>query len=229
MFKLLIQFFMFLFPMRIRRIFYKVFFGYEIHHTAKIGFSIILSDKLTMKENTIIQHLTIVKPIDNLYMEAYARIGSLNFITGYNTKDNGYARKVGFYSHVLNRKCELIMGEDAAITSRHFIDCNGGVYMGKHSIIAGIRTQILTHGIDAYLCRQDAKPVHIGDYVSIGSGSIILKGTVIPNNVIVGAGSVLNKEYTETYKVYAGVPAKVKKDLSDYDVKWFSRPNGDVY
>ena len=68
----------------------------------------------------------------------------------------------------------------------------------------------------------------IGNYCSIGSGSIILKGTIIPDYAIVGAGAVLNKSYTESYKIYAGVPACVKKDLNYNEVKWFSRQSGDV-
>lgn len=226
--KIIIQILLMLFPQSIRRFFYKSLFGFKIHKTAKIGFSLILCKEFEMEENTRIGHLTIIKPIDKVYMGKYARIGALNFITGFNTSSNGYAKKVGFYRHVLDRKCELILDEDVAISSRHIIDCNGGVYFGAHSSLAGMRSQILTHGIDAYNCRQDAKPVKIGKYVSIGSGSIVLKGTEVPDYVIVGAGAVLNKKYTESYKVYGGVPAKVKKDLSNEDVKWFSRGSGDV-
>lgn len=217
-----------IFPQCIRRFFYRTLFGYKIHKTARIGFALILCKEFTMEEHTRIGHLTVIKPIDRVYMGPYARIGAQNFITGYNTSENGYAKKVGFYRHLPNRRCELVLAEDAAITSRHFIDCIGGVYFGSHSLLAGIRSQILTHGIDAYKCRQDAESVIIGDYVSIGSGSIILKGTEIPDYVIVGAGAVLNKKYTESNKVYGGVPAKIKKDLDKDEVKFFSRPNGDV-
>lgn len=226
--KIILQIILMPFPFLVRRFVYRKLWKYDIDKTARIGFSLILCHELTMKENTYIQHLTVVKPIDKLFMSRYARIGSLNFITGYDTSISGYANRKGFYKHVKNRHCELILGEDVAINSRHFIDCNGGVYLGSHSSLAGIRTQILTHGIDAYLSRQDAQPVVIGNYVSIGSGSIVLKGTIIPDYVIVGAGALLNKKYTESYKVYAGVPAIIKKDLSDCDVRWFKRSSGDV-
>lgn len=226
--KAIIQICLMIFPQCIRRFFYRKLFGFKIHKTARIGFSLILCNELTMGENTRIGHLTVIKPIDRVYMAAYSRIGAMNFITGYDTSEDGYAKKVGFYRHVTDRKCELVLDEDAAITSRHIIDCNGGVYFGAHSLLAGMRSQILTHAIDIYNCRQDAQPVKIGNYVFIGTGCIILKGTEIPDYTIVGAGAVLNKKYAESYKVYGGVPATVKKDLTNENIKFFSRSSGDV-
>lgn len=88
-----------------------------------------------MEEHSYISHLTIVKPIDRLIMKPYVRISSLNFITGYNTYNNGIAKNMGYYKHIVNRKCELILEEDAAITSRHFIDCNGGGIYGRAFIV----------------------------------------------------------------------------------------------
>lgn len=227
-FKIILQLLLFVFPMSIRRLLYKWIWGYKIAPDAKIGFSLILCKELTMENHTYIKSMTIIKNIDRVVMRKYARIGPLNFITGFNTNPNGMACKKGRFTHIKNRKCELILDEDVAINSRHIIDCNGGVYFGKHSSLAGMRSQILTHGIDAYNSRQDAQPVIIGKYCSIGSGSIVLKGTVVPDYVIVGAGAVLNKKYTESYKIYGGVPATVKKDLTNVDVKWFKRHSGDV-
>lgn len=40
-------------------------------------------------------------------------------------------------------------------------------------------------------------PIEIGDNVWIGAGTIILRGTKIGNNCIVGAGSLLKGEYEE--------------------------------
>ena len=197
--KLLIQILMMVLPQPIRRFLYQRLFGFKIHHTARIGFSLVLCDELVMEEHSYISHFTIIKPIDRLIMCPYARIGSLNFITGYNTKETGYAKKIGFYKHVNDRKCELILKEDAAITSRHFIDCNGGVYMGEHSLLAGIRSTILSHAIDFKNCLQDVQPVVIGSYAFVGTGCILLKGTNIPDYSIVGAGSVVNKLYTENH------------------------------
>ena len=56
------------------------------------------------------------------------------------------------------------------------------------------------------------KPVSIGNDVFIGMNSIILKGTVIGNNCVVGAGSVVHGTFEDNC-VIAGNPAKVVKKL----------------
>ena len=53
-------------------------------------------------------------------------------------------------------------------------------------------------------------PVVIGDNVFIGMNSIILKGTTIGNNCVVGAGSIVHGTFEDNC-VIAGNPAKVIK------------------
>ena len=56
-------------------------------------------------------------------------------------------------------------------------------------------------------------PVRIGDDCFIGTGSIILKGTILGNNCVVGAGSVVHGEFPDNC-VIAGNPAKIIKRLA---------------
>lgn len=56
------------------------------------------------------------------------------------------------------------------------------------------------------------KPIVIGDDCFIGANSIILKGTKLGNNVIVGAGSVVHGEWPDNC-IIAGNPAKLIKQL----------------
>ncbi len=56
-----------------------------------------------------------------------------------------------------------------------------------------------------------SRDVIIGDHVWVGHRVLINKGVAINNDNIVGTGSVLTKEYSETNSVIAGVPAKVVK------------------
>lgn len=53
--------------------------------------------------------------------------------------------------------------------------------------------------------------IEIGDHCWIGYRSLLLKNTVLPNNTIVGAGSIVNHRFTEPNTIIAGNPAKVLK------------------
>ncbi len=58
------------------------------------------------------------------------------------------------------------------------------------------------------------KPIIIGNDCFIGMNSIILKGTTLGNNVIVGAGSVVHGTFPDNV-IIAGNPAKIVKYLSE--------------
>ena len=66
---------------------------------------------------------------------------------------------------------------------------------------------------------NNAKDIYIGKHCWIGLRSLILKGTVIPKNTTIGAGSLCNKTYIEENTVIAGNPAKVVKTNVTWDRK----------
>jgi len=57
-------------------------------------------------------------------------------------------------------------------------------------------------------CYRNSKPVKIGRGCFIGARSIILKGVILGDRVIVGAGSVVTKEFP-AFSIVAGNPARV--------------------
>lgn len=61
-----------------------------------------------------------------------------------------------------------------------------------------------------------AKSVIIGNHVWIGTGVLVLKGTKIPDQCIIGARSLVSKEFTEEKCIISGIPAKVLKS----EVEW---------
>lgn len=98
------------------------------------------------------------------------------------------------------------------------------LHIGKYcKITSGVK--ILCHDYSRSVLRRvygdvvgEARKTLIGDNVFIGMNSIILMGSSIGNNVIVGAGSVVSGTIPDN-TVVAGNPAKVICKLDDYYCK----------
>lgn len=126
------------------------FLGYRIHPTARIGLSIVCPDRLEMDRESRIGSLTVGKGLALLKMRENAVIGNLNWITGFPAHDKSSS------SAESDRRPELILGSDAAITNRHFIDYTDSIQIGNFATFAGCNSQILTHSIDLYQCGSHA-------------------------------------------------------------------------
>ncbi|MFL5787405.1 MAG: acyltransferase, partial [Flavisolibacter sp.] len=155
-------------------------------------------------------------------MEEKARIGRSNWITGFPTGTIS-----NHFKHQSLRKPQLLLKESAAITKNHHIDCTDQIEIGRFATIAGYNSQLLTHSIDVTENRQDCAPIYIGDYTFVGTNVVILGGSYLPSNSVLGAKSLLNKSYSDEWKLYGGVPAKPLTDIP-HTAKYFSRKNGFV-
>src|SRR3546814_16448276 len=73
-----------------------------------------------------------------------------------------------YFSSSPNRKSALIMHEHSGITRKHLLDCSDTIEIGKFSLVAGWRSQILTHSPDFEKNCQMCLPTVIGSYYFIG-------------------------------------------------------------
>jgi hypothetical protein len=208
-------------PWRLRRSFLERQFHYKIHPTCWIGFSWIFPTRLIMEEGSRIDDLTLCKNIELLHLKARASIGRGNWITGFPLGPSRH------FAQEKDRHPELILGEHSAITHRHLIDCTNSVVIGKFTTIAGFQSQIITHSIDIKQNRQSSSPVRIGDYCFVGTNCVLLGGSALPDFCVLGAKSLLNKSFADTYQLYGGVPARSIEKLSS-DCGYFRRPEGFV-
>lgn len=96
---------------------------------------------------------------------------------------------------------EIEIGKDCLFSSK--IDIRTG---DSHSLIQqGTRNRL-----------NPSASIKIGDHVWIGTGVTVLKGTSITDNCMVGAASLLCKQYSNPNCVIAGVPAKEVKSNVDW-------------
>ena len=211
----------FLLPWQLRRSFLEKQFDYKIHPSARIGLAWIFPARLIMEEDSKIGAATVCKNIDLLHLKAHAIIGRCNWITGFPLGSSRH------FAHQTDRRPELIVGEHSAITNRHLLDCTNSVTIGRFTTFAGFHSQIISHSIDLEQNRQSSEPVRVGNYCFVGTNCVLLGGSALPDFSVLGAKSLLNKTFTETYQLYGGVPARPIKSLSR-DYKYFQRTEGFV-
>jgi acetyltransferase-like isoleucine patch superfamily enzyme len=209
----------FLMPWRLRRLWLRLTLGYRLHPTSHIGLSILIPDRLELGEHARIGHFNVCRRIDALVLERHAIVGTLNWIGGRPSDDPV------FYGHVSNRKAQLTLCDYAAVTNRHNLDCTGGILMRSHAIIAGIRCQLYTHQIAFPDSILEARPIEIGPYTMIGTGSIVLPGATVPGHCVIGAGAVVTNSLKEPYRLCVGTPARAIREM-DPDSPYFTRADG---
>ncbi len=191
--------------------------GFEIAAGARIGFSLVICDELTMKPGASIGSFCVIRRVGRIQLGEHARIANFNWITSIPEQAFG----------VVKRNRSLILGDHTAVTGRHYIDVQESVTIGHHTTIAGVRSTLLTHEINIGASRQECRPINIGNYCFIGSGCIILSGAVIGDCCVLAAGAVVPRGVYAGPALYGGVPAKLLKSLDGNSV-YFKRSKGHV-
>lgn len=219
--RLLIQLFVVLLPWFIRRRVLTACYGYRIHPTARIGWSWIFPRELAMGEGARIGHFNVAIHLQRVELGAHASIERGNWITGFPAGDARH------FSHRKERAPVLVLGEHSAVTKDHHFDCTDRIEIGRFTIVAGYRSQLLTHSIDLAANRQDSAPIRLGDHCFVGTNVVVLGGARLPDRSVLGAKALLTESYAEPGWLYAGVPARAVKALPA-DAAYFRRTEGFV-
>ena len=137
---------------------------------------------------------------------------------------NFFSNFIGLYQRtilVARDKGTIEIGNNVGISGTT-IYARDGVKIGDHVLI-GANTKIFDNDfhpleIEARMnhdfSKLETRKVKIGDHVFIGCNCIILKGTQLGNNCIVGAGSVVHGSFEDNC-VIEGNPARVIKKIID--------------
>jgi acetyltransferase-like isoleucine patch superfamily enzyme len=220
---ILLKIISFFFPWFLRRRLLNRCFGYKIHANAKIGFAWIFPKELILAADSRIDHFNVAIHLTKVELGPKATIARGNWITGFPVKSAS-----PHFKHQMERKAELVLSESSSITKNHHFDCTSNIHVGRFTTIAGYNSQFLTHSIDLNENRQDSHPIIIGDYSFIGTNVVVLGGSILPNHSVLGAKSLLNKQFSEEWTLYGGVPAKKISEISK-TAKYFTRDEGHVF
>lgn len=115
-------------------------------------------------------------------------------------------------SHILNSNGTFSLGEGSHLGAYCHINASRGrVAIGSH-VAVGPGTKIIAYSNDYQAGRLVTEvrleaDVLIGNNVFVGANCTILPGTVIEDNVVVGAGAVVKGRLLSN-AVYVGIPAR---------------------
>lgn len=207
-------------PQPVKRWIYCRVLHWAVHPTARIGVTFILVKELIVEQDVSISHFNVIKGCDLVHLKEGSMIGAFNWVSGKVHSDR-------IESAASDRRPQLIMGRGAGLTMRHLVDCSDSVTLGDLSVVAGFRSQIVTHGIDVAAACQKSAPVRIGQCTVIFSGATLVPGACVPARCVVAAGAVVVGTLPEELRLYGGVPAKEIKRLPA-DHRFFTREQGAV-
>lgn len=183
----------------LRTLLYRLIPSYEIHPSARIGWLAVID-------------------VDSLEMRSGSRIGFGSHISGPMRVSLGVGSSLGGKTRVecghwheevdaVDAPCarEFTIGDQVLVTSGHYFDAIGGLYVGSRTCIAGRGSQFWTHGLSVA-----DRSVFIGDHCYIGSAVRFAPGARIGSDVVVGIGSVVVSDLGSVDRaLVAGVPARV--------------------
>lgn len=107
---------------------------------------------------------------------------------------------------------DIVIGKDVwisfAVSGGCYIQGGNGIEIGDGTIFApGVKIISANHDVKNLQKTVAVRPIKIGKNCWIGTNSVILPGVQLGDNVTVGAGSVVNKNFGSN-KIIAGIPAK---------------------
>lgn len=129
-------------PWPIRRRLLNGLLNWKVDRTASIGWSLVGARFVEMGPNSKISHFSVIRNIDELRLGEYSKIGTFNWVFGMPKAFPGH------FEGERDRLPALVIGRHSSITSRHIIDATNLIQLGEYSVVAGFRSQIISHGIN---------------------------------------------------------------------------------
>lgn len=186
-------------------------FGHDIDASAVAEPNVVWRvGRVRLAAGARLARFNIVKDLRSLELGEGARVGRMNRISTHPV-----------YRTLLPSGARLVIGPHGGVTSRHTLDCSGGIHVGELALVAGQGSLLLSHALDLRRDAQTAAPIAIGARTFVSARCLVLGGARVPELSVVAAGAVVTRAREELRPgLYAGVPATRR---SDVDGAWFER------
>lgn len=192
--------------------------GHSVHPTARIAPMLILgATRLEVAEGVRLGTLSCLRDVCPARFERNAFLGQLNWVS---------AAPFLVAASGDPRAGTLLVGEEAAIMSRHYLDVSGGVEIGAYTVIAGVRSTFITHGVEMDTGLVETAPIIVGRRVMAGSSINLVLGAVVPDRAVIAMGSTVVRGLTEEQALYGGTPAKLLRHLPE--LPFMTRTQGPI-
>ena len=157
----------------------------------------------------------------------FERVETIRLTKKYNTTINYIQQGYGGLTITSSNKksAKFHIDKTSHLKSNTFIECTGGVTIGKYFHTGrGLTIFSTNHNYESHesipydeviICR----PVIIEDFVWFGSNITVVPGITVGEGAVVGSGAVLTKN-VPPYSVVGGNPAKIIKTR---DIEVFNR------
>lgn len=117
------------------------------------------------------------------------------------------------------RRLGVKVGDDCRLINVTFSSEPYLVTIGNH--VSATEVHFETHDGGVWIFRDKhptwdvIKKITVGNNVFLGKGTMVLPGSIIGDNVVVGAGAVVSGVLVSGF-VYAGIPARKIKSIDSY-------------
>jgi len=198
--------------------------GYKIGRNTKIGFSLIYIDSFTLLDNAKIGHLNLILN-KSLILKKDVYIGYLNIFKGPFDVILKEKAAIGNKNYMTRARKGVSYGESCLtlgrltkVTVGHHLDLTKSITFGDNSILAGIKSQMWTHGYyhaneGPYRIRIDGD-IEIGNNVYVGSRCLFNPGVKVRDAIHIGAGSVISKNLEQSGMYVSQELRYLKNDIN---------------
>lgn len=184
--------------------------GHDVSPTARAAMNLVLRvERFELAPGASVGRFNLFKDLKQVRLAPGARIGRMNLVSAHPV-----------YARLYPDGASLTLGPKAKVTSRHSLDCSGGVEVGELASVAGRQSVLLTHSVDLERDAQVAHPIVVGERSFVGARCLILGGASLPPRSVLAAGSVLTRGAERRQGVWAGAPAKWRSEKGG---AWFDR------
>ena len=176
--------------------------GWEVDKSAKIGVNIFWNvEEVHIAQGVRIGSLNFFRDLSHVSFESDASLGNLNWISASPVFGN------------LGSASSISLGKRSVVTNRHYLDVSGGFSIGMGSALTGVRSTVITHGVNPFSSAQEIRTVTIGRNSLIGSNAVIAPGAKVGDFQVFGMGSLISGRYESSFELHLSKKAIPTRSL----------------